>query len=329
MAECAPNNDAVTSLSWAPSASLALLRRRAQFLTTIRQFFAERDVFEVETPILSCAGTTDPHIESFATQSLAGGQYFLHTSPEFPMKRLLAAGSGPIYQLCRVFRNGDCGRIHNPEFTMLEWYRPGWDYHQLMAELDALAQLLLGTQAADRLTYADTFRHYTELDPHTADASQFRQCARQRGINLCGDLGDNVDAWRDLLLTHLVEPHLGVARPVFIFDYPASQAALARTRDEKIPVAERFELYYRGVELANGYQELIDPIQQRARFEADCAIRKQAGLRNVCLDENLIAALQHGMPESSGVAVGIDRLFMLGEGIDRIDEVIAFSWEQA
>jgi len=319
----------VTANDWAPSAALDTLRRRAQFLARIRQFFFDRNVLEVETPALSSAGTTDLHIESFFTDSQDGCRFFLHTSPEFAMKRLLAAGSGPIFQLCRVFRNGERGRRHNPEFTLLEWYRPDWTYHQLMTELDELSQILLKTETADRVSYADVFYAHTGIDPHASNSSQFRQCAHERGIDLNGDLGNDADAWRDLLLTHLVEPNLGQARPVFVFDYPASQAALARTRGGAVPVAERFELYYKGVELANGYQELTDAGQQRARFVADVAVRNSAGQAHVPFDQRLVAALESGMPDCAGVAVGVDRLFMLAEGGDRLDSVIAFPWDRA
>ena len=245
------------------------------------------------------------------------------------MKRLVAAGSGPIFQLCRVFRNGELSRRHNPEFTMLEWYRPNWTYHQLMSELDALVQWLLKTEKADRITYAELFLEYIKLDPHTASVSQMRNCASEHGIDLRSDLGEDLDAWRDLLLTHLVEPHLGLVRPVFVFDYPSTQAALARTRAGNVPVAERFELYYRGVELANGYQELTDAMQQRARFNADVAARRASGLPHVPFDERLIAALAAVVPDCAGVAVGVDRLFMLAEGGKHIGAVMAFSWDCA
>lgn len=321
---------------WRPAASLEALRVRAQVLATIRAFLAGRGCMEVETPALSAAATTDPRLESFATvyrgPGVAGGRpLYLHTSPEFPMKRLLAAGSGPIYQLCRVFRQGEAGRRHNPEFTLLEWYRPGWDHHALMEEVAALlAAVLPATEAPERLSYAEAFGRHAGLDPHSAPAAHLAECAADHGVAVPEGMGPaGRDAWLDLLLTRLVEPHLGRGRPTFLHNYPASQAALARVRAGDPPVAERFELYLEGVELANGFHELTDADEQRRRFEAERAARRAEGLPDVPADGRLLAALAHGLPDCAGVALGVDRLVMAAAGADRLEEVLAFPWDRA
>lgn len=319
-----------TSPEWRPTATLENLRLRARVLAVIRAFFAERGVLEVETPILSCATATDPHLDSLATRytgpgAAAGQTLYLQTSPEFAMKRLLAAGSGPIYQLAKVFRNGESGRRHNPEFTLLEWYRPGFDPKALMDEVDALVASVLGTPAAERLSYAEAFIRYAGIDPHAAATAELQRIASVENFSESLSLsGDDNDGWLDLLLTHLVEPHLGRERPAFIFDYPPSQAALARIRSGNPSVAERFELYIDGIELGNGYHELGDAHEQRRRFEADRARRRNAGLPDAPVDERLLAALEHGLPGCSGVALGVDRLIMIAARARTIDEVMAF-----
>lgn len=313
---------------WRPSASFENLRERARILQRVRAFFAERGVMEVETPILSVAAIPDPELESFDSRYTGPGHavglpLYLHTSPEFPMKRLLAAGSGPIFQLCRVFRQGEAGRLHNPEFTLLEWYRPGFDHHRLMDEVEALAGPLLGCEGrAQRLAYSEAFRRYLGVDPLEATAGQLRECARRQGI-VGIDAGDERDVWLDLLLTHCIEPELGRDGLCFLYDYPASQAALARLNRDDPRVAERFELYYRGVELANGFHELADSREQRSRFEAELQARAARGLPQVPLDERLLAALD-ALPDCSGVALGVDRLVMLAVGAESIAEVMAF-----
>lgn len=326
-----------TGDDWRPTASITTLRIRAQILARVREFFATREVLEVETAILSAAGTVDPQLHSLAVHSLAPSDTrslgYLHTSPEFAMKRLLATGSGPIYQLCKVFRAGEHGRLHNPEFTLLEWYRPGFTYFELMDEVAALLAHTLGTtrslQAPERLTYADAFRRYADVDPHRADAAELRAIAEARGLRVSGLSEGDRDGWRDLLLTHLVEPRLGSGRPTFLHDYPASAAALARTRNDDPPVAERFELYLDGIELANGFQELTDADEQRQRFEQDQERRRKKGLADVPYDQHLIAALVTGLPACSGVALGIDRLVMLATGARALEEVIAFPLARA
>ena len=309
---------------------------RARALAEIRAFFAEAGVLEVETPALSFSGSTDPALASLATAYTGpcapqGAALFLHTSPEFAMKRLLAAGSGPIYQVCKVFRDGERGRQHNPEFTLLEWYRPGFGLHALMDEVAALLRCVLGHDLAEeRLSYAEAFQRALGVDPHRDTVGGFKAAATRAGIAAADrlELPDR-DAWLDLLMTHCVEVGLGAAGMTFVHDFPVSQAALARLRDEDPPVAERFEVYVRGVELANGFHELADAAEQRRRSEADNARRRVAGFAEMPIDERLLAALAAGLPDCCGVALGVDRLVMLATGATRIDEVIAFPLERA
>ncbi len=321
---------------WRPSASLEVIRRRAELLAAIRAFFQQQGVMEVETPICSTHGTTDPALASLSTQYTGPGAprgqpLFLHTSPEFPMKRLLAAGCGAIYQICRVFRDGETGRLHNPEFTLLEWYRPGFDHHRLMDEVAELVNgLLPQPRSVETISYGALFQRHLSVDPHSASAEELHQCALAHQVPGADTLElAERDGWLDLLLTHLIEPKLGRGRLTFVYDYPASQASLARLQDGDPPVAQRFELYLEGMELANGFYELADAQQQRSRFEADMAVRHQQGQGEIPMDENLLAALEAGLPDCSGVALGIDRLLMCLTGASHIREVLAFPLERA
>jgi lysyl-tRNA synthetase class 2 len=320
---------------WRPTASLDTLKLRARMLARIREFFAHRAVLEVDTPILSATGIPDPHLRSLATRyagpgAARGRTMYLHTSPEFAMKRLLASGSGSIYQLCKVFRDNEAGRLHNPEFTMLEWYRVGCDHRALMSEVAELVTGLLSAHiplaATEALSYREAFQRHAGIDPHRAGHGQFAACAARHGIHPPEDLAGLHDAalWRDLLLSHVVEPRLGAGRLTFVYDYPASQAALARVRPGDPPLASRFELYVNGIELANGFHELADPAEQRTRFERQSHARAAAGLPAVPLDERLLAALTEGLPDCAGVALGFDRLVMLAAGAKNLEEVIAF-----
>lgn len=314
-------------MNWIPSASLDTLRTRAALLAAVRRFFAARGVLEVDTPMLSAHATVDRHIDSFRTTD---GRW-LHTSPEFAMKRLLCAGSGPIYQICHVFRLEESGRQHNPEFTMLEWYRPGFDHHALMDEVEALVRELAGALGAgvpgamERLSYRGAFERVLGLDPHRATAVQLAESLRQAGHGgLEGmDLRDR-DLWLDLAMSLAVAPQLGRAAPSFLHDFPASQAALARIRPGEPPLAERFELIWRGAELANGFHELGDADEQRTRFEAEQAARRARGQMVPPYDARLIAALAEGLPPCAGVAVGLDRLLMLLLGKARLADVLPF-----
>lgn len=325
---------------WRPAAALEVLKLRARLLEQIRAFFSGRDVLEVETPLLSTAAATDPMLASFVTHYTGpllpkSQALYLHTSPEFPMKRLLAAGSGSIYQIGKVFRDGELGRRHNPEFTLLEWYRVGFDHHQLMAETSELVMQLLAPalrlNPPEHLTYRDAFLRHAQIDPHTATTSDYAAVASAHEIRVPPNLlqHNDVTVWRDLLLTHVVEPGLGQGQLTFIYDYPATQASLARIKPGNPPVAARFELYLHGIELANGFHELADADEQRTRFERQLHTRAASGLPSVPLDERLLAALAHGLPDCAGVALGFDRLVMLASGARTIEEVLAFPLDRA
>lgn len=322
---------------WQPHASIESLRERALLLARIRRFFDERDVLEVETPVLSAAATPDPALASFVTQYRGpvfpqGRALYLHTSPEFPMKRLIAAGSGPIYQICKVFRDGEAGRLHNPEFTMLEWYRPGFDHHRLMSEVEALVGPILGLAIpAERLDYRSAFLRHAGLDPHRATHADFLACARKQGVEIRHGMESETrtSVWCDLLLTHLVEPKLGRGQMTFLYDYPAEQAALARVHPGNPPLAERFELYVEGIELANGFHELGSREEQAMRFARQNETRTAQGLSTMPVDGHFLDALDAGFPDCAGVALGIDRLLILKTGNRRIEDVLAFPLERA
>jgi lysyl-tRNA synthetase class 2 len=320
--------------NWRPSASIKTLRQRALVLQKIRQFFAVRDVLEVDTPALSHATVTDEHLHSFCTQfihpfSPQASTLYLQTSPEFAMKRLLCAGSGAIYQICKSFRNEEAGRFHNPEFTMLEWYRPGFDHLQLMTEIDELIQMVVGCDSAERVTYQDVFKQYLGYCPLTATLTDIKTLASQYGYaELAADENDK-DTLLMLLFSQHVEPKIGQDRPCFVMDFPASQAALARISPTNPLVAERFELYFQGIELANGFHELTDGPEQLRRFEQDNVKRQHIGLEIMPIDHNFIAAIDYGLPACAGVALGIDRLLMLALNYSEIDQVIAFENSRA
>lgn len=326
---------------WRPTARFAVLQLRARFLATIRSFFARRGVLEVETPVLAASTATDIHIASLETRYGARGRgatgegvgesgrrFFLQSSPEFAMKRLLAAGSGSIYQIGRAFRDGEQGRLHNPEFTLIEWYRIGFDHLALMDEVAALLDAVLGPAAVRRVTYRDAFRRSAGVDPFTSPLTELRARATELGVEERTARTLERDACLDLMLATCVQPALGKGR-VFMHDFPASQASLARIRPGEPEVAERFELFVDGIEIANGYHELGDAPEQRARFEADRAHRRRLGLAEVPLDERLLAALARGLPGCAGVALGLDRLLMAAIGADSIDEVLAFPLRRA
>jgi lysyl-tRNA synthetase class 2 len=310
------------------------LRLRAQLYALIRAFFAERDVLEVETPILSAAGNTDPNIASFSTQfhghvDAGARERWLRTSPEFSLKRLLAAGIGDCYELGRVFRNGEAGGRHNPEFSMLEWYRVGWDHRQLMQETIALVEAalaMLGRRAEIRIeSYRQIFLDELGIDPLHAPLEELRAPLAEFGIDPA-DLGR--DDWLDLLITHKLQPAFPRDRITVIHDYPASQCALARIRPGEPPLAERFELYLGPFELANGYHELNDAAEQRARFERDNALRRTRGAREIPLDHALLDVLD-ALPDCAGVALGVERLLMCLAGTDAIADVLALSFRDA
>lgn len=310
------------------------LHLRARLYALIRDFFAARGVLEVETPMLSAAGNTEPNIESFSTRfhghvDAGARERWMRTSPEYPLKRLLAAGVGDCYELGRVFRNGEAGGRHNPEFTMLEWYRVGWDHHQLMEETIALVEAALATVGRRAEVCVEGYRQLfideLGIDPAHAPVEQLRAALTGHYIDPEGLTRDD---WLDLLITHRLQPGFPANRITVIHDYPASQCALAKVRPGDPPLAERFELYLGRYELANGYHELNDAAEQRRRFERDNAVRRGRGQREVPMDEHLLAVLD-AMPDCAGVALGIERLLMCLVGTDAIADVLSFPFSEA
>lgn len=326
------------TVDWRPTAPLDALRLRARLYATIRAFFAERAVLEVETPVLSVAGNTDANIASFSLEFSgrtdgAPRTRWLRTSPEFPLKRLLAAGVGDCYELGRVFRDGEAGGRHNPEFTMLEWYRVGWDHRRLIDETVALVQAAVALVERRALvtttTFRDLYRERLGLDPFAADDAALRAALGDVAIDPEGLTRDD---WLDLLMTHRLQPSFDRDRILVVHDWPASQCALAKLRageGDAPAVAERFELYLGPLELANGYHELTDAGEQRARFLRDLAVRADRGAARPPLDEGLLAAMAAGLPDCAGVALGVERLLMAMLGTDRIADVLAFDFARA
>lgn len=320
---------------WLPNAPIANLLKRAEILANIRRFFADRGVLEVETPAMGQATITDVHLIPFQTRFVGPGNaqgvdLWLVTSPEYHMKRLLAAGSGPIYQMGRCFRNEEAGRHHNPEFTMLEWYRPHYDMYRLMNEVDDLLQQILECDAAESCSYQQAFLRHLQLDPLTANKAELQACAEKLNVGELVAREEDRDTILQLLFMLGVEPYIGQEnRPAFIYHFPASQAALAEISCEDHRVAERFEVYFKGIELANGFRELTDSKEQRLRFEADNRRRAVVGLPEQPIDQLLLDALAQGMPSCSGVALGIDRLVMLALKAQSLSEVMAFSVDRS
>jgi lysyl-tRNA synthetase class 2 len=317
---------------WQPACDSQHLRLRAQMLADIRRFFAEREVLEVETPLLCRATGTDPQLDFFSTLLHSpphNPTLFLQTSPEFAMKRLLAAGSGSIYQICKAFRNGESGRMHNPEFTILEWYRVGFDLQQLMDEVAELLQSLLApvfkALSVSRVSYRQLFHDMTGLDALVFDRQDYQHyavsCGFSEAITLCGD--EHV-LWLDFIFSHCVQPAMARETLFLVYGYPAIQSSLARINPCDPRVAERFEAFINGMELGNGFFELADPLEQEARFDREIAHRRAQGLVVVEKDGLLLDALRHGLPDCSGVALGLDRLLMIAGDCRTIDEILAF-----
>ena len=331
----------MSRIDWEPTASRQSLEQRARLLECARVFFAGRRVLEVDTPIVCAHGVTDVHIHS-AEVRIPGSPdlFFLHTSPEYAMKRLLASGSGDIFQICHVVRGMERGRLHNAEFTLIEWYRLGFTLEMLMQEVADLVLQLSGSvgQAAARpsspqppveyLTYRDAFLRELSLDPFAADLAALRQSAREAGFEQASACRDR-DELLDVLMATRVGPRLGVGGLCFVHRYPASQAALAQLDPADPRCALRFELYGEGIELANGFKELASAQEQRARFEKDRATRTALGLPAIEIDERLLAALEHGLPDCAGVALGFDRVAMLAMRAQTIDAVLPFPVERA
>lgn len=315
-----------SSIAWQPSASIEALRQRAALIARIRQFFIVRAYLEVETPIMARYGVTDLYLSNIKAQ-FRGQDFSLQTSPEYHMKRLLAAGSGPIFQLAKVFRDDELGRWHNPEFCLLEWYQLGIDHFALMDEVDALLGVLLNCAPMRRMTYEQAFLEVCQFNPFTASLLDMQNCleAYDLGTVLARNEQDR-DQYLFLLMSHVVEPALGKeSTPVAVYHFPPSQAALARIVDG---VAERFEVYYKGVELANGFHELTDALAQKKRFEHDQLLREHQGLPHVHEDKHLLAALEYGLPPCSGVALGVDRLIALALNQNSLSDVLAFDFSR-
>ncbi len=315
-----------------PTASWEALRRRAMLLRQLRQFFDQRGFLEVDTPLLSADTVVDRHLDPFWVEVAPAGpgqaprRFWLQTSPEFGMKRLLAAGATAIYQVCHVLRRGERGPLHNPEFTLVEWYR----VDQGMQLLDDLCQALLGRGPAERLPYAQALRQYAGVDPLVCSADELRGAAEALGIAIPESLApDDRDGWLDLLVAERVQPHLGRGRPAIVYDYPPSQAALARLRPGPPAVAERFELYVDGIELANGYHELLSAEELRDRIRRNNLWRTRDGKEPLPEESRLLRAMEAGLPPCTGCALGFDRLVMLAVGATRLDQVLAFPFERA
>jgi lysyl-tRNA synthetase class 2 len=310
------------------------MQLRARMLTDIRAFFDQRGVLEVETPLLSSSSTTDPNLSSFSTQ-YQEQKLYLNTSPEYCMKRLLAAHGDAIFQICKSFRDDELGPRHNPEFTMLEWYRPGFDMFELMDEVGELVQMLagnsgLGIKTIQKISYADAYWHAAGINPHLASADECRSCALKHNIEQPVGLEDDVDEWLDWLLTQLVMPTFQADGFTFIYDYPQSQSVLAKLHKDQhgYSVAARFELFFGETELANGFDELLDADEQRLRFECENSNRLAQGMQPSVIDEDFLQALQHGLPACSGVALGLDRLLMKLARADTLEQILAFPFSR-
>jgi lysyl-tRNA synthetase class 2 len=339
-----PEYQVTASADFLPTATLHMLQLRARLLAAARRFFDSRGYFEVDTPVLTHDRVVDPHLEPY-TVSGSPSPLYLQTSPEFAMKRLLTAGAKAIYQLSHVFRAGELGRLHNPEFTMIEWYRVGdthWDQMQVVEELvvEVFREVAIGPDPVAkpaaplvpflRTTYREAFQRHTGSDVMVLSVSDLAHLAREKNIVVPESLGqEDRDGWLNLLLAELVEPQLGRERPEFLIDYPTSQAAIARIRDDDPPVAERFELYTNGIELCNGYHELTDPAELRLRMAAESERLVAAGQSPLPISSRLLAAMDAGLPPCAGVALGFDRLVLVAVGAQSLDEVIPFPFARA
>jgi len=318
------------SEAWRPYADKRLINLRAETYTKIRQFMAERNILEVETPVLSHATVTDVQLNSFRSeysspQSSSGKILYLQTSPEYAMKRLLASGTGAIYQISKVFRNEEQGKLHNPEFTMPEWYQPVYGHHQLMQELELFLNLFAMNQC-EKISYGEIFLEHTGLDPHTCDTNELKSMAQQHGMS---SKIEEHSVLLDFIFSDKITSTLGNTRPMFVYDYPAYQCALAKLSNSTPKVAERFELFINGMEIANGFHELTNADEQLARFEQDLTLRKKENRPDLPIDHLFLDALKQGLPDCAGVAVGIDRLLMVITGINDIREVLCFPIERA
>jgi lysyl-tRNA synthetase class 2 len=321
--------------SWKPACDLKALRSRAQMLSVIRHFFQQRSVLEVETPLLCSATGTDPQLDffsSFFNCEPSSKEMFLQTSPEFAMKRLLSAGSGSIFQICKAFRNGEAGRFHNPEFSILEWYRIDFTLDQLMEEVAELIIELLGAanSPVSKISYTEVFKNVTGLDPLVFNQESYAEYAIANNIKdailICED---DHSMWLDFIFSYKVQPALESRFVCMIYGYPAIQSSLARTNRQNAKIADRFEVFIKGVEIGNGFFELSDATEQEKRFDQENKSRKMKGLRLLDKDERFLNALRSGLPDCSGVALGLDRLLMIMEDAKSLNDVIAFPFDRA
>lgn len=311
--------------SWEPTASIQTLQNRARIIKQIRAFFDDLNVIEVETPLLGRYGVTDPFIDNIQASCQERTRY-LQTSPEYHMKRLLCAGMPSLFQITKAFRDEPQGAVHNPEFTMLEWYRLGMDYHTLMHEVASLLHHVLPQAIPTKhYTYQEVFLSKLGLCPFETTLERLSHFSEERGIQITGNMQSKED-WLSLFMTHLIEPSLADEGIVFIYDFPSTQASLSVVEGA---IAKRFECYVYGIELANGFQELQDPHLQSQRFDSDNVQRAEAGLTVREKDHYLLDALSSGLPSCSGVALGIDRLIMLALNKQKISNVIAFDSDNA
>jgi lysyl-tRNA synthetase class 2 len=299
--------------------SITHLKQKAKIIRKIRQFFDDRDVLEVSTPLLRLAPVTDPYLETFSVKH-NGEDLYLQTSPEYAMKVLLSQGSGSIYQVCKAFRVDEVGRLHNHEFTMLEWYRVGFDEHQLMGEMDDFLQMVLDVAPAERVTYQSLFEKYLHINPHNVENKILTELLHKNCGEIFGLIDPSNDDCLQILMSDIIEPKIGKDRPVFVYDYPVSQSALAKKKQtDNQMVASRFEVYFKGIELANGYHELTDHVEQEKRFNEDIKKRVEIDAKQVPIDKELLGAMENGLPDCAGVALGLDRLLMLALGLNEIN----------
>lgn len=317
---------------WQPSSSLEYLQLRANTLSAIRAFFAQRNVLEVETPVLASAIGTDPQLDFFTTDFCFGAEpqrLYLQTSPEFAMKRLLASGSGSIYQICKAFRNGEAGRFHNPEFTLLEWYREGFNLNQLMQEIiDLMIYLFKPYKTLDKITrisYQEVFARYTGLDALNFSRQKYVACAEYNNLPeaelICQQ---DHSLWLDFLFTHLVQPQFSKHELLLVYGYPACQSSLARINKDNSLITDRVEMFINSVELGNGYYELLDSVELERRFDSEIKYRQTHNLPSVVKDQRLLSAMKHGLPDCSGMAIGLDRVIMLLAECSSIEDVLSF-----
>lgn len=318
----------MSSINWQPTTTQKTLQLRAELYAKIRAFFLARNILEVETPILCKYTVTDPHIESFSVPINPYTNYYLQTSPEYAMKRLLCASSGAIYQITKSFRIGESGRQHNPEFTMLEWYRPDFNHHDLMDEINLFLQAILQTPRAEKVSYRDLFLQHLNINPFEITLDALKKLIHEKNISVDTNTIDH-DTALQILLSHLIEPTMGIEKPLFLYDFPITQAALSKIRNDAQPVAERFELYMNGSEIANGFHELTDAAEQQTRFEKNQLARRENNQRVPAIDHYFIDALQSGLPTCAGIAIGIDRLLMQYAKTNNIQDVISFPFERA